>query len=116
MQRCPIGNRKISKRTAAASPEHHSYDRGLYESADAAGGLLLFLFAFVFRHLETPPDRALERRNDVEDLLAVGGLLDLHDASAAAVGDARFRDLLVGDRIIGRDIARPDDTLHIQDA
>src|SRR5581483_9115681 len=47
-----------------------------------------------------------ERRDQIDELLSPTGLLDLRDTAAPAVGDARFRDLVVGDGVVGGDIAR----------
>ncbi len=46
-----------------------------------------------------PCSLSLERKNLIENLLAIGRLLDLGYAAAPAIGDARFGDAFVGDRV-----------------
>ena len=65
----------------------------------------------MYRH----PALALERSYDVDDLLPPSGLLDFHDPAATAVRDARLGNLFIGDRIVGRNVARSDDTSDTQD-
>ena len=52
------------------------------------------------RHLLTC--QALERQDLVEDLLAIGRLLDFGDAAAPAIGDAGLGDALVGNGVVRR--------------
>src|SRR6185437_8822665 len=51
----------------------------------------------------------LERHQDVEELLAVARLLDVHELAVAAVGDARLCDLVERDGVDGADVLGPDD-------
>src|SRR5260221_2900911 len=53
--------------------------------------------------------RSSERHQDVEQLGAVARLLDVVDLAAAAVRDAGLGDLVVADRVVGRDVLGPDD-------
>src|SRR5262249_14747089 len=57
-----------------------------------------------------------ERRDGIVDLVAPAGLLHLHQAAAAAIGDPRLRDLLVGNRVVAGDIARTHDAGDLQHA
>src|SRR5690606_14547707 len=49
-----------------------------------------------------------EGNDDVVDLLPVAGLLDVGDLPAATIGDARFRDLVVVDCVVGIDVLGAD--------
>src|SRR3569833_2325067 len=55
---------------------------------------------------------SLEGQDGVGDLLAVARLLNVGDLAAAAVGDARFGELLGRDGVVGLDVRRPHDALH----
>ena len=41
-------------------------------------------------------------------------LLDFHDSSTTAIGNARFRNLIIGNRIIARDVYGSDDSRYVQ--
>src|SRR4051812_10542598 len=53
--------------------------------------------------------RLLERQENVPHPIAVALLLDVGDLAAAAIGDARLRDLGRIDRVLALDVLRPHD-------
>jgi hypothetical protein len=57
-----------------------------------------------------------DRRQDVDELLTHRRLLHFHQPTAAAVGHAGFRNLVVGHGVVVIDIQRPDNTRNIENA
>ena len=51
----------------------------------------------------------LEGQDHIQELGAVARLLDIGELAAAAIGDARFRDLVVADGVGLQDVLGPDD-------
>src|SRR5262245_32077139 len=62
------------------------------------------------------PGRRSPGEDVVDELLPPGRLLDLHQASATAIGDARLGNFLVRDRVVGGDIHRTHDAGDVQHA
>ena len=55
-----------------------------------------------------------EGEEDVEELLAVAGALDVGDLAAAAVGDAGFGEAVVADGVVAADVLGAEDTADLQ--
>src|SRR5579872_7014165 len=60
--------------------------------------------------------RALHGLEPIPELLSEARLLDFHDSAAAAIGNPRFRNLVIGNRVATRDIERPNDARDVQHA
>jgi hypothetical protein len=56
------------------------------------------------------PGRGLrsEREDDVDQLVAVTGLLHVAELAVPAIGYPQFGDLFMGDRVLVGDVLRPD--------